>query len=359
MTTISNIDFHCHTKASDGGLTPTEVVQRAFSRGLNYLAITDHDLVAGVAEAMAAAQKGNKLLCSGAADAPEENYILPTALVTGVKNGTLERDPAERQLNIIPGIEFSTTWRNEQIHIVGLYLDIENAELTRLIDVRRGQRVARAVAIGERLERLGFERPYERCCEQAQPGASITRGNYARLIFQDGKARSIDEAFNKYLRRGQKAYVRNDWGPVDETVAAIKAAGGIAVLAHPRRYKISNRRLRMLIEDFIACGGEAIEVSSSQQSEADREYLTTLCRNYKIMASLGSDFHNPDIFRNLGQNLDLAEDLTPVWHAPQARAFAMGEQIRQRVVSLTFNPDADPQPQTENAGSAAQPAQQV
>ena len=336
MTILSNFDFHCHTKASDGGFTPSKIVERAYQRGLNYLAITDHDLVAGVAEAMATAAHYNELLAQGSEQAPEENYVYANAQITKVENGTVERSAQERLLTIIPGIEFSTTWRNEQIHIVGLFIDIENKELNELIAHKKELRLARAIAMGRKLEALGFERPYERCVEQAQAGANITRGNYARLIYQDGKANSIDEAFHKYLRRGQKAYVPNDWGPISEVVAAIKAAGGIAVLAHPRRYKISNFRLRTLIEEFISCGGEAMEVASCQQKPNDKLYLAELCQRYNLLASLGSDFHNEGLFRNLGQNLDLPENLPVVWSAPCAQRFGLNQDIKQRLIHLTY-----------------------
>lgn len=337
MTILSNFDFHSHTKASDGGFTPSDLVLRAYNRGLNYLAITDHDLVAGVQEAQECARHNNELLLQGSPEAPEENYVYANAMVTQVDNGTLERSAQERLLTIIPGIELSTTWRNEQIHIAGLFVDIDNSELQALIARKKELRVARAIAIGQKLEALGFERPYERCVEQAQVGANITRGNYARLIYQDGKAKSIDEAFHKYLRRGQKAYVKNDWGPIEESIQAIKAAGGIAVLAHPRRYKFSNLRLRTLIEEFISWGGEAMEVAGCQQKPNDKLYLIELCERYKLLASLGSDFHNDGLFRNLGQNLDLPDHLPVVWSAPCAARFGLNGDIKQRRVHLTYH----------------------
>lgn len=336
MTILSNFDFHCHTKASDGGLSPSEVVIRAYERGLNYLAITDHDLVAGVSEAVACAHKNNELLLQDSPLAPKENYIYKNAQIIKVENGTLERTNAERLLTVIPGIEFSTTWRNETIHVVGLFVDIENPELKKVIEKKKEARTIRAIAIGQKLESLGFERPYERCCEQALDGANITRGNYARLIYQDGKANSIDDAFHKYLRRGKKAYVNSYWGTIEEVVEPIKAAGGIAVLAHPRRYKISNLRLRTLIEDFANCGGEAMEVASCQQKPNDKLYLTELCKKYNLLASLGSDFHNEGLFRNLGQNIDLPEDLPTVWSAPCAQRFGLDASIKQRLIHLSY-----------------------
>ena len=336
MTIVSNIDFHCHTNASDGGFSPSELIDRAYGRGLNAIAITDHDLTAGVADAMQRAALLNAKLLNGDADAPVETYIKENAEVNGVDNGELHRAPSERTLIVIPGVEFSTTWYDEQIHIVGLGIDPNNDSLKELEAKLKVARTQRAVAIGEKLKRLGFERPYERCCEQAREGASITRGNYARLIFQDGKAKSVDDAFHKFLRRGQDAYVKSVWGPIEETVEVIKAAGGIAVLAHPRRYKISNMRLRKLVYEFKKAGGEAIEVSSSQQRQLDRDYLVQLCHKYEMLASLGSDFHNEGFHRDLGQNIDLPSDVTPVWHSPILERYGMGANFKQRLVHITY-----------------------
>ena len=336
MTIVSNIDFHCHTNASDGGLSPSELIDRAYGRGLNAIAITDHDLTAGVADAVQRAALLNAKLLNGDADAPVETYIKENAEVNGVDNGELHRAPSERTLIVIPGVEFSTTWYDEQIHIVGLGIDPNNDSLKELEAKLKFARTQRAVAIGEKLKRLGFDRPYERCCEQAREGASITRGNYARLIFQDGKAKSVDDAFHKFLRRGQDAYVKSVWGPIEETVDVIKAAGGIAVLAHPRRYKISNMRLRKLVYEFKKAGGEAIEVSSSQQRQLDRDYLVQLCHKYEMLASLGSDFHNEGFHRDLGQNIDLPSDVTPVWHSPILERYGMGANFKQRLVHITY-----------------------
>lgn len=336
MTIVSNIDFHCHTNASDGGLSPSELIDRAYGRGLNAIAITDHDLTAGVADAVQRAALLNAKLLNGDADAPVETYIKENAEVNGVDNGELHRAPSERTLIVIPGVEFSTTWYDEQIHIVGLGIDPNNDSLKELEAKLKVARTQRAVAIGEKLKRLGFDRPYERCCEQAREGASITRGNYARLIFQDGKAKSVDDAFQKFLRRGQDAYVKSVWGPIEETIEVIKAAGGVAVLAHPRRYKISNMRLRKLVYEFKKAGGEAIEVSSSQQRQLDRDYLVQLCHKYEMLASLGSDFHNEGFHRDLGQNIDLPSDVTPVWHSPILERYGMGANFKQRLVHITY-----------------------
>lgn len=351
MTIISNIDLHCHTQASDGAFTPSQVVDRAYARGLNVLAITDHDLVSGVQEAIDRAQYQNAKLLEHAADAPKDTLIKENAKVLQVENGTLERTNEERLLQIIPGIEISTTWDNEQIHVVGLGVDIHNQRLHDLIDKLKISRTQRAVDIGKKLERLGFERPYERCCEKAQAGASITRGNYARLIFEDGKAKSTDDAFHRFLRRGQPAYVQTVWGTIPEALEVIIEAGGIPILAHPRRYKISNSRLRKLIHAFKDAGGYAMEVSSSQQKPVDREYLIELCQKFELMASLGSDFHNEGIYRDLGQNLDLSTKLVPVWSDAKLQRYGLNGDFKQRLVHVTYL-----KPEKAEGESAAAPA---
>ncbi len=352
MTTISNIDLHCHTTASDGSLSPTAIVARAYGRGLNVLAITDHDLVAGVEEGIRAAEKCNALLLAHAPDAPREHYLKDTAEVLSVDNGVLDRPDEERLLTVIPGVEFSTTWNDEQIHVAGLFMDINHPRLQQLVQSRRVARTERALAIAAKLERLGFERPYERCVAAAQEGATITRGNYARLIFADGKAKSVDDAFHQYLRRGQPAYVQTKWGPIDEVIEVVTEAGGVAVLAHPRRYNFSNQRLRRLINDFKSWGGQAMEVSSAQQKPTDRDYVANLCQQYELLASLGSDFHSEGMYRDLGQNLDLPAHLTPVWTCEAAAKFGLSGDFKQRLVHVTYHKEESPAPQ--QAATAAQ-----
>ena len=291
MAQNSLIDLHCHSTASDGALSPTEVVNFACERGLKVLALTDHDSVSGVAEATAAAQG---------------------------------------RLQLISGIEMSTVWRNFQIHVVGLFLDINHPQLQQSLEEQRLKRVERAEEIGRKLERLGFKDAYARTKAQAQPGASITRGNYARFIASTGVCRSSDEAFNKYLKRGRPAYVKTAWGSVERAVQTIRAAGGIAILAHPRRYQMTNTKLRELIAEFKQAGGEALEVASAQQRPCDRQYLAQLCQRFDLLASLGSDFHVQGAWRDLGFNLALPSDCTALWQSPlYAERFSIHAQFAQ------------------------------
>ncbi|MDD6318742.1 MAG: PHP domain-containing protein [Succinatimonas hippei] len=277
---ISKIDLHSHSTASDGALSPTELVERALSRDLKILALSDHDTTGGIDEALLAAR------------------------------GTT--------LTLVPGCEISTTWLNRQIHIVGLFLNYKTPAFVSFLEQQRQKRLERAQAIGRKLERQGFHDAYERCKARARDGANITRGNYARFIFEEGKAQSIDDAFNSYLKKGRSCYVSTHWVDIKEAVDAIHAADGVAVLAHPRRYDLTNTKLRELTAYFKACGGEAMEVASCQQRPCDRVFLADLAAEKGLMASQGSDFHQASPWRDLGHYLILPEGVKPVWECDRA-----------------------------------------
>lgn len=276
---FSKIDLHSHSKASDGALSPSELVQRALDRGLTHLALTDHDTVLGIKEA---------------------------------------QEAASGRLELIPGAELSTMWNGYQIHIVGLFIDTESQSLAKYLEGQKVFREERARQIGAKLERQGFANAYEECRRRAADGASITRGNYARYIVEMGRAQDTNEAFNYYLKKGKSCYVKTQWPDISVACEAIKASGGIAVLAHPRRYEMTNTKLRELMEYFKSCGGEAMEVGCSQMSQNDLNYMTSLCKKYDFMASLGSDFHNEGPFRELGLGLSVPKELKKVWDCPQA-----------------------------------------
>lgn len=280
---ISNIDLHTHSNASDGALSPEQLVERAHSRSIETLALTDHDSILGV---KAAQHK---------------------AIELGIK--------------LITGSELSTLWNGYQIHIVGLYLNTHSSELDTFILAQKERRTARAIAIGERLERQGFKNAYERCKAQAGEGANITRGNYARFIFSEGKASSIDDAFNSYLKKGKCAYVKSTWPEIGAAVEAILKADGVPVLAHPRRYLMTNTKLRSLLAEFKDCGGQAMEVASCMQRPCDRSYLAELAERFGLQGSMGSDFHQATPWLDLGLSLVMPENVAPVWECARARDF--------------------------------------
>lgn len=290
MPEISKVDLHTHSTFSDGSLSPEQLVQRALSRQLRLLALTDHDASGGVESAVKAAEGST--------------------------------------LKVIAGAELSTTWQNCQIHIVGLFLDLHSNALSNFYQGQRERRIERAKAIGVKLERQGFHDAYARTCAMAEPGALITRGNYARFIFSAGQASSIDDAFNSYLKKGKSAYVNTLWPSIGEAVDVIRASGGVAVLAHPKRYLLTNTKLRRLIEEFKSSGGLAMEVASCRQRPCDRVYLGELCQHYGLFASMGSDYHQGSPWLDLGLGLTLPEGLTPVWECPQARELKLDEFLR-------------------------------
>lgn len=269
-------DLHSHTLASDGKYSPTDLVNYAKKKKVDVLAITDHDTCSGVEEAIAAGK--------------------------------------ECGVHIVSGIEISTMWRGNQIHIVGLAVDIHNPELNELITTQAEKRLVRAKEIGAKLEKCGFADAYERTKAMAAEGASITRGNYAAFLYSLGVAPTIDKCFQLYLGSNCRAFVKSNWGTIADAINAIKAAGGIAVLAHPRRYDMNNKWLRNLIKDFKECGGEGIEVSGAMQAPAEREFLVALSKEYGLMASCGSDFHREKPYLDLGGNLSIPENASPIWH---------------------------------------------
>lgn len=281
MQKHSLIDLHSHTNASDGALTPEELVQRALRQHLTHLAITDHDSVQGLSAAHEA---------------------------------VLSLDAGDK-LQIIDGIEISTSYASHQIHIAGLFIDPGHESMQRLVSEQKELRRDRAERIGRKLEKLGFDNIYETIKAGLPEGAVITRGNYSRYLYEIGAAKSTDEAFNRYLRRGKEAYVATQWRDIADAVKIIHEAGGCAVLAHPRRYVMTNTKLRELIAYFKSSGGDAMEVASCQQKPSDRDYLCNLCLKYDLLASAGSDFHQEGQFRELGYNLVIPDKVKPVWAA--------------------------------------------
>jgi hypothetical protein len=247
------LDLHCHTTASDGALTPTEIVQRAVERGVDVLSITDHDTVAAY--------------------------------------GKLGSDDLAK-LQLVPGIEFSTRWQGHTIHIVGLDIDLDSAVLADAVSRQQAARAARAEEIGRRLERAGIEQALDGARELAGE-SGIGRPHFARFLVESGRVKSISAAFKKYLGPGKVGDVKQYWPPLEIVTDWITAAGGIAVLAHPGKYRMTNTKLAALIDEFRDHGGGAIEVLCGQQPTDVTRKLARLCNQRNMLASCGSDFHAP------------------------------------------------------------------
>ncbi|MEE2024982.1 RNase RNM [Alkalimonas mucilaginosa] len=271
------IDLHSHTRHSDGLLTPQELLQRAELRGVNVLAITDHDTVAAIPEA--------------------RQYL--------AEHGT--------GLQLIAGVELSTNWQSFEIHVVGLNIDPDCAVLQGRLQQQLQKRTERVAAIAERLSRRCKLPDIYAGVEAMANGAALTRAHVARYLVQQGMVEHMGKAFDKYLGRGKPGYVPPSWVELAEAIGWIQQAGGQAVLAHPLKYKLSGKWLRRLVVDFAAAGGDAMEVVSPQQTPQQRAELWALCQQYGLLASVGSDFHQPTPWNELGKNLYLTEEMTPVW----------------------------------------------
>ncbi|NLS12989.1 PHP domain-containing protein [Vibrio sp. SM6] len=270
------IDLHSHTTASDGRLTPTELVDRALQFELDVLAITDHDTLAGLDEA--------------------RHYI------------TQHNYP----LTLINGIEISTVWYNKDIHIVGLNVDPENAQLQALIFEQQQRRHGRAAMIAERLEKATRPGVLDEVKDIAGD-APVTRAHFAKWLVEQGFAKNMQQVFKKFLTRNNPGYVPPNWCSMAEAIKAIQAAGGQAVLAHPGRYGFTAKWLKRLLTDFSAAGGDAMEIAQPQQSQQERRLLADYAINYQLLVSQGSDFHYPSPWMELGRNLWLPSGVAPVW----------------------------------------------
>ncbi|NUF49870.1 RNase RNM [Gilliamella sp. ESL0250] len=271
------VDLHSHTTASDGVLTPSDLVKRAVDNQIAILAITDHDTVKGLPEAQQTIANEN----------------LPVKLVCGV--------------------EISTAWKNNEIHIVGLNIDIEHPQLLTLLSSQEQGRINRALAISQKLAKVSIENAYQQA-QQFAKGDIVSRAHFARFLVANGYVKDIKRAFKKYLGKGGYAYVPATWCSIADAVNAIHMAGGQAVLAHPSRYDLTLTKLKLLLSEFKACGGDAIEVSQSRQTQDDLYRLAKLANEFDMLASQGSDFHDLVNYLDLGKTTPLPSSVTPIWH---------------------------------------------
>ncbi|MBW8182126.1 RNase RNM [Shewanella nanhaiensis] len=269
-------DLHSHTTASDGMLTPSELVERAIGNGVEMFAITDHDTTAGLAEA----------------HAYNNSHATP--------------------LRLINGVEVSTRWHNHDIHIVALNIDPDDSEFDAFLINQRNLRELRAKEIGERLAKAGIEGAYEGA-KLLAGDAALSRGHYARWLADKGYATSMANVFKKYLARGKTGYVPNNWSDMATAIEVIHKAGGIAVLAHPHGYKLSTKWVKRLVREFKESAGDAMEVVVSQQTVETRSQLIALSLQNELAASLGSDFHFPGSWTELGKSMYQPPGVNWVW----------------------------------------------
>ena len=277
MQRAPNYDLHCHSTASDGLLAPAELVRRAAINGVEILALTDHDEICGLAEARA------------------------QAAVLG--------------LGFIDGVEVSISWGGITIHVVGLNIDPGNQQLQQGLHAIRQGRAERAKKMAQDLARVGIPDSLEGAYAYVENPNLIGRTHFARFLAEKRYVSDVKSAFQHYLVGGKPGYVPHQWATLAEALAYIKAGGGIAVVAHPGRYKLTRAEMRNFLGEFRDGGGTGIEViTSSHTPEQFLEYAI-LAREFGFLASRGSDFHGPGESRvDLGKLPDLATDLKPVWH---------------------------------------------
>jgi len=272
-----NIDLHCHSTVSDGLLTPTQLVEHAAARGVDVLALTDHDDVGGLAEARAMA--------------------------------------AERNITLINGVEISVDWRGQTLHIIGLGIDPEYPDLACGLSSIRTGRMVRARNIATQLDKIGIHGSFEGACRNAGEGHLLGRMHFARFLVQQGHARDVKAVFKKYLVKGKPGYAPHQWAPLSDAVGWISASGGRAVIAHPGRYKLSRKAMDELLEEFRALGGEAIEVITGSHTPEQSMQFARHSQRLGLLASRGSDFHGPgESYFDLGRMPALPAICRPVWH---------------------------------------------
>jgi len=282
VISILNADLHCHSVVSDGTLTPEALAARAAANGVELWALTDHDEVSGQERAAAAAKAcGIRYVC---------------------------------------GVEISVTFLNQTVHIVGLGVDPENTALRDGLTATRGGRTARAQEMAAELARVGIPGVFEGALKYVGNPELISRSHFARYLVEAGICPDTNSVFRKYLAQGKPGYVPQRWATLGDAVGWINGAGGVAVIAHPARYKFSANEEFALFTEFKGHGGAGVEVVTGSHTTA--EYLTygAAAKDYGLAASRGSDFHSPDeSHTDLGSLPYLPGSLTPVWELLASR----------------------------------------
>ena len=270
------IDLHSHSNISDGLLSPAALVEHAAQHGVRVLALTDHDDIGGLAEARMAAN------------------------VHGIQ--------------LIHGVEISVTWKKRTLHIVGLNVDVENDALKSGLAAVREGRLERAKQMGAGLEKAGIHGSFE--WASAYAGQSIlTRMHFARFLVEHQYAKDTKSVFKKYLVKGKPGFVDHQWMNLESAVSLIVNSGGQAVLAHPGRYDIRRTNMLLLLEEFRALGGTAIEVVTGSHTGAQYVEYAKYAQMFGLKASQGSDYHGKGIsFMEMGRLPALPSGCVPIWH---------------------------------------------
>ncbi len=248
------IDLHCHTNCSDGKLSPTELINLAIENKLELLAITDHD-------------------CTNA-------YTEINKQINKLPNS----------LKLINGIEISTSWNGIGIHIVGLNIDINSKSILEAVSFQKQARIERTEKIIHKLAKKKIVIDYKTLIKQAGHD-NIGRPHIAQYLVNNNYVVSVDKAFQKYLGTGKSANIKQCWADMEQIINWITNAGGIAIIAHPNKYKMTRTKQHYFIDSFIEMGGKGIEIISGRQPiDVTNKYIR-LANDKGLLASVGSDFH--------------------------------------------------------------------
>lgn len=276
MSILLNADLHCHSVVSDGTLTPEALAQRAYANGVELWALTDHDEVGGQHRAMAAA--------------------------------------AAQGMDYLTGVEISVTFIGATVHIVGLGFDPDDAGLVEGLAATRGGRGERAQEMARQLAQVGIRDAYEGALRYVGNPELISRTHFARFLVETGVCRDTPEVFRRFLTEGKPGYVPHRWASLGDAVRWITQAGGMAVIAHPARYKFSATEEFALFSEFRQHGGQGVEVVTGSHTAAEYVTYAGMAKEFGLAASRGSDFHSPDeSHTDLGTLPPLPGALTPVW----------------------------------------------
>jgi 3',5'-nucleoside bisphosphate phosphatase len=274
---ILNADLHCHSVVSDGTLTPEALAARAKANGVELWALTDHDEIGGQQRAAAAAR--------------------------------------ENGLPYLTGTEISVTFAGETVHIVGLGFDAEDPRMHQGLSATRGGRGARARDMAEQLAQVGIHGAYEGALRYVGNPELISRTHFARFLVEAGVCKETAEVFRRFLTEGKPGFVPHHWASLKDAVQWITQSGGVAVIAHPARYRFNATEEYALFTEFKAHGGGGVEVVTGSHTAAEALRYADTAREFGLAASRGSDFHSPDeSHTDLGRLPPLPADLTPVWH---------------------------------------------
>ena len=270
-------DLHSHSTASDGTLGPAALVEAAHAAGIRVLALTDHDTTAGLdAAGLSAAALG---------------------------------------MTLVPGVEISVSWGAQTVHVLGLNVDPDSGPLQQGLRQLRVFRDWRAEEIGRRLARAGIDG----ACEGARAltrGRIVSRTHFAHYLVAEGHAGSVRDIFKRFLVPGKPGHVRGEWAGLEEALGWIRGAGGLAVIAHPARYRMTASKLRRLVGEFRELGGSALEVVSGSHTRDNVHAMAAQARSARLLASCGSDYHGPENpWVQLGQLAELPAGCRPIWES--------------------------------------------